>query len=87
MASFKDLIYECMSPEERGAIDDFGLCAVLDDFCLWAFGENISEFSDSVEFMREWNKLHGEDLYIYPTGVIDEDIPKMLSLWIHEKEN
>lgn len=78
MKGMRDLVYECMLPEERGSVDDFG---------LWAFGNEFLDLIDSAEFMKEWNKLHGEDLYIYPTGIIDEDISEMVSLWRHEKEN
>jgi hypothetical protein len=74
----KTLVYECMSPEERERINDFG---------LWAFGDHFLELDHITKFMKEWNKLHGEDFLLYPTGVVDEDIVEMVQMWRHAKEN
>lgn len=53
----------------------------VDEFYLWAFGENWKALSDSIESLNAWNELHGEDLRLHPDGLPNEDIPKMVSFW------
>lgn len=78
MANLRDVIYAFMPPEEQNYIDDFG---------CWAFGYDFKELSHTNEFMKQWNKLHGEQFFLNATGLMHEDIPQMLELWRNEKEN
>ena len=78
MKYMSGLVYEYMSPEERGDVDDFG---------LWAFGDSLSHFSHGIEFMEAWNKLHGDDFTLSPEGYIEEDILEMVRMWRDAKED
>lgn len=53
----------------------------LEDFGLWAFGEEYNTFDRAIDFLKSWNKLHANALRLYADGKIDEDIPKMAALW------
>lgn len=52
-----------------------------DAFGLWAFGKDLMEIHDGIEFMNAWNDLHGNELLLQSTGIISEDIKKMIELW------
>ncbi len=78
MANLRDVIYAFMTPEEHKDIDNFG---------FWAFGCDFKDLSHTTEFMKQWNKLHGEHFFLNATGLTHEDVPKMLELWRNEKEN
>lgn len=53
----------------------------VDEFCLWAFGENNKSLCQGLDFMNAWNDLHGEELLLHEDSSVDEDILKMMSLW------
>lgn len=53
-------------------------------FGLWAYGEKYNELSHTLEFMNEWNKLHGSKFMLLPTGFPTKDIIIMIDLWWEE---
>ncbi len=56
----------------------------IETFALWAFGECFRDeglFNTGIDFMTEWNKRHGDVLYLFPHGIMGDDIPKMVKVW------
>lgn len=53
----------------------------LDEFGVWAFGDNVFEMAHGIEYMMAWNKLHKDQLRLKQGGWIHEDAPKMVKLW------
>ena len=50
-------------------------------FGLWAFGKDLDDIQDGIAFMNAWNEIHGDVLKLDPSGVIIEDLLKMIELW------
>ena len=78
MASMRDTIEHFMKPMDEEE---------LEDFALWAFGENFQELDHSLKFMEAWNEIHGDDFLLRQDGVIEFDVPKMIQMWRDEKED
>jgi hypothetical protein len=74
MASVKDA-FSPYIPDEKE----------LDEFGLWAFGEDFLELEEAIKYLECWNYHHGKELELKPTGVITEDAPKMVELWRKSK--
>lgn len=53
----------------------------LDAFGEWAFGEDFKELEEAMKYLECWNFHHGKELTLVPTGLIEEDAPKMVELW------
>ena len=50
-------------------------------FASWAFGEDYLKWSNPLLFMESWNSLHGDQLTLYPNGLIEDDAKAMQALW------
>ena len=68
----KDLIEHFLNPQDTIK------------FAKWAFGDDFENLI-AIEFMINWNRLHGEIYKLDPTCSIRKDILKMIELW--EKES
>lgn len=53
----------------------------VDEFGAWAFGDDLKELQDPLDFMKAWNVLHQFKLKLKSDGSIYDDIPKMVDLW------
>lgn len=52
----------------------------IDDFALWAFGEDYQSIVLS-ELYKRWNELHGECYEINPKSSPKNDAIHMVELW------
>lgn len=57
---------------------------LLNDFSLWAFGENY-QVKNTQNLLNSWHKLHGDKLMINSDEEISIGLRKMITLWIKEK--
>ena len=53
----------------------------VDDFALWAFGEDYVDFKDMITFADAWNQRHSHLLKIDHSSPIVYDMIKMTELW------
>ena len=58
----------------------------LDLFAKWAFGPDYLTISQHINFMKAWNALHSGKLHLKPAGNPEEDAPKMVDLWLKERQ-
>ncbi len=56
-----------------------------EEFALWAFGENYKKVSFN-QFPELWNNLHSDFIVLEKSGKFRDDIPRMIFLWMLEKE-
>lgn len=52
----------------------------LEKFNEWAFGD-FKHLETTLQFMRAWNKHHGNKLRLTPDGCISDDVERMVELW------
>ena len=56
------------------------------DFAMWAFGHMWTAYmvfeADSIDLMKEWNRLHGHLLLLDPHNPIMDDIENMKQIWM-----
>ncbi len=52
----------------------------VDDFMLWAFGDDVTDILIS-ELPKKWNKKHGHLYKIKSDSSIVMDLIKMVELW------
>ncbi len=50
-------------------------------FLRWAFGIKYREITTTIEYMKAWNFLHGNELELKPSTIVTYDIPKMIDIW------
>jgi len=76
MAGIRDLVKAKLDPVSEDEVNEFG---------IWAFGENLEFLYQTLQFLQACNELHGDKLRITPDGYIDEDVEKMILLWKDRK--
>lgn len=54
----------------------------IDKFALFAFGEDYKKEScRAITYLNLWNSLHGDKLKLSPTGLISDDVHKMIEVY------
>jgi hypothetical protein len=57
----------------------------VEKFGEWAFGKDYKDTIGLINFMKNWNILHGELLMLDLRGRPKEDMSRMIELWnIHK---
>jgi len=69
----------------RDVVENYLNQEQAEEFAFWAFGNDFKNFSHQEVFLEKWNELHGDLLFIYGYGMINEDIPKMIQIWQKQK--
>ncbi len=62
------------------------LCEEYDEFCNWAFGKDY-ESLDGEPAINIWNDKRKDQLELFSTGFLIEDLPKMIKIWRDENES
>lgn len=52
----------------------------LNDFGLWAFGEDYTQIENIFQLIQCWNYHHGKELHLSPNGELESDLVKMVEL-------